>query len=608
MKYRSDIDGLRAIAVLPVVLFHAGFSGIKGGFIGVDVFFVISGYLITTIIYEEARDGRFSFLDFYERRLRRIIPALFALIAFVILGSLFFLLPSELRLLPAQVIGAIFFVVNIVLWLQSGYFSPLAEEKPLLHTWSLGVEEQFYIFAPIILILVLRLAPQFLKFVLFFLTAVSFAFCAILTQSYPESSFYLLPTRAWELSAGSLIAVGIPSRPGSRLACEILTTLGIGLILAGVVLIDSDMAFPGTVAAVPVLGAVMVILCGEGTRAGAILGWRPIRWIGLISYSLYLWHWPLIVFARDGGWLNGLASQSAVVVISILMAWLSWRFIELPFRDKIRVPRRSIMAGSAIGMAAVTVLAIGIHKTDGWPERFSDDIARFGAAIDDVSPERERCHPKSGIAPPSEACTLGDGIPFTAVWGDSHGVELSYALSELIPVRQITYSGCPPVIGFKREKRPLCDEHNEEVIKFLIDPASNIRTVILTLRFDTALKKPGFQSRFAETVERLAENGLYVIVVAQLPTPGVSVPAYLARGGEQVFPFSAFEPIHSPMMTYLKKLDGAVIFDPAPIICPGADCHLVLDGAPTLFDANHPSMSVSRTIAATLVDRFFSAP
>jgi peptidoglycan/LPS O-acetylase OafA/YrhL len=602
MKYRPDIDGLRTVAVLPVVLFHAGLPGIDGGFIGVDVFFVISGFLITSIIHREAVENRFSFSGFYERRLRRIMPALLAVIAFVVAGSILLLLPSDLSNLPSQVVGSVFFAANIVLWREAGYFAPAAEELPLLHIWSLGVEEQFYIFAPVVLLLVLRVAPRLLKPVLVLVTLMSFGLSMLYSEAKPDFAFYLLPTRAWELGAGALIAIGVLSRPSNRLMCESLTSFGLCLILVGVVLIDSSMPFPGWVAAVPVVGATLVILCGQGTRTGTLLGWAPIRGIGLISYSLYLWHWPLIVFADYRGWLDGTASRVGIVMLSFVAAWLSWRLIEMPFRDRTRFGRKHILSGSAVGMALMTVVAIGIDRTEGWQGRWSDENLTFAAASDDISPERARCHRLSGIGPIEKTCILGEGTPATAVWSDSHGVELSYAIGELIPVRQISYSSCDAAMQMDRPRSPACQEHNNHVLEYLTDPASGIKTVILAAFFESMLEKPGFRAGFAETVDRLTEAGLRVIVVAQLPRPGYAVPTHLARGRERTFPFAMFEANHTAMMDYLGTLRSAKVFDPAPLICSGADCNLVVDGHPILFDHHHPSMSMARTIAGALLE------
>lgn len=597
MNYRPEIDGLRTVAVIPVVLYHAGFLGITGGFTGVDVFFVISGFLITKIIHQEALEGRFSFVEFYERRFRRIMPALIAVIAFVIVGSLFLLLPSQLRQLPAQILGAIFFVANIVLWRQSGYFSTAAEEKPLLHTWSLGVEEQFYIFAPIFLILLIRFAPKLVKPVLVLVTLGSFAASISITPVNPAASFYLLPTRAWELAAGSIIALGILSPPKNRIANEFLSAAGLLIIFAGMVFIDSTMAFPGAVAALPVVGASLVILSGQGTIAGAVLSWRPIRWVGLISYSLYLWHWPLIVFGRDAGWIDGPISQFAVVALSIAVAALSWRFVESPFRDKKRFTQKSIMRGTAIGMMVASIAAIGVLITDGWPTRFSEEIVHFDEAAKDVSPFRSKCHRSDGLGEISDTCIFGNDTPNTIVWADSHGVELSYALGELIPVRQVTYSACAPSLNYSPDIRPYCKKHNDEVLRYILGSGPHVDTVILTARFDSVIDLPEFRMGFAQIVEELADAGKRIIVVTQIPRSGEDIPVYLARSGDPTFHFDEFAPIQDKMMGYLSQFPDLEIFDTSSAICAQDICQLILDGAPISFDDNHPSMSTARKIA-----------
>lgn len=601
-KYRPEIDGLRTIAVIPVVLYHAGFLSISGGFTGVDVFFVISGFLITKIIHQEAIEGRFSFIDFYERRFRRIMPALLAVIAFVVVGSIFLLLPSQLRQLPAQILGAIFFVANIVLWRQSGYFSTAAEEKPLLHTWSLGVEEQFYIFAPIFLILLIRFAPKLVKPVLVLVTLASFAASVLMTPVSPAASFYLLPTRAWELAAGSIIALGILSPPKKRIVNEILSAVGLLIILAGMIFIDNTMTFPGAVAALPVVGASLVILSGQGTLTGAALSWGPIRWVGLISYSLYLWHWPLIVFGRDAGWLGGTASQVTVVALSIVVAALSWRFVETPFRDKKRFTRRRIMRGTVIGMLVTSVAAVGVFTTDGWSNRFSEEIVHFDRASGDVSPFRSTCHRSHGLGAISDTCVFGDDDPKILVWGDSHGVELSYALSELIPLRQVTYSACPPAMNYSPEIRPFCKQHNDEVLQFILNSGSHVDTIILAARFDTSIDLPEFRSGFAKAIERLTETGKRVIVVTQIPRIDEDIPVYLARSGARTFPIEKFAPMHEQIMGYLSQFPDLEIFDTFEAVCSTETCDLVLDGDPISFDDNHPSMSAARKIAAGVLE------
>jgi peptidoglycan/LPS O-acetylase OafA/YrhL len=608
MKYRPDIDGLRAVAIIPVVLYHAGLSGVDGGFVGVDIFFVISGYLITTIIYEEIISGRFRFSSFYERRMRRILPVLFTVIIFVIIFGFIFLLPSEIRLLPSQIFGSIFFFANIALWRQSGYFSPLAEEKPLLHMWSLGVEEQFYIFAPIIFIVIFKVFPNHLKRIILLLAVASFICSLILTKTSPNASFYLLPTRSWELAAGSLLAMNVLRRPSNDMTCELLTIVGLGLILGSIYEIDQTMAFPGWVAIIPVFGAFLVILCGNGTRAGAVLGWGPIRWIGLISYSVYLWHWPIIVFSYDAGLINSTLSKWLVVFTSIIIGFFSWRYIESPFRNRMRMPVRYIIVGSMFGMTIISTFAVVIAMTDGWPSRFSEEKNRFDEAVNDISPARKNCHRSSGLDELINTCVLGKGFAETVVWGDSHGVELSYALGKYLPVRQVTYSSCPPAVNLTVASRPLCDDHNSQVLKFLTDQDNRIKNVVLALKFESVLNKHDFRNAFRQTIRELQAVDLKVLVVAQFPNSGEYLPTYLAKNDIRTFPLSDIKSKHSTMINYLKSIENLTIYDPAIDFCSGAVCDLLFNGNPVLFDNNHPSMAIAHEIARIIVNRQLLQP
>lgn len=300
LRYRPDIDGLRAVAVLAVVLFHAGISSISGGFVGVDVFFVISGFLITTIIVKEIRRGDFSLTVFYERRIRRILPAFFVVMLFSAVVAYSLLLPQDFENFGKSLVAASLSVSNLLFWRESGYFDSTAELKPLLHTWSLGVEEQFYLFFPLLLMFIARFFKQ-----RWTLWIVLIAFSSLLLSAWgakhqPSATFYLLPTRAWELALGGLLAMGGVPPIHQRFWREIEALLGLGLIVWGISALTPESSFPGLNALYPCLGAALVIHAGSSgpSMVGNVLSWRPLVLIGLISYSLYLWHWPLLVFAK----------------------------------------------------------------------------------------------------------------------------------------------------------------------------------------------------------------------------------------------------------------------------------------------------------------------
>lgn len=607
VRYRPEIDGLRALAVLPVVLFHAHIAGFAGGYVGVDVFFVISGFLITSILVKDLERGSYSVWDFYERRIRRIAPALLVVIAFVLAIAPFSLLPSEFSRLGPEALGAMLFVANIVFWRDSGYFSADAESRPLLHTWSLGIEEQFYIVAPIVLALVIARARRHLPRVIPGMALASFVACVVLTPVSPGTSFYLLPTRAWELLAGACLAVYVHERsesaPWPRWVREAVAAAGALLIIVPVLSYSPAISFPGYAALAPVLGAVLVILCAADTLVGRALSHRGLVAIGLVSYSLYLWHWPLTVFARNIGLLDSPWGRCAVVLVSILVAWLSWKFIEQPTRDRRRFPARRLVPlvlGGAALLAAVSLVYIGL---DGWPHRLDAKVVLLDDARHDISPARGRCHIGRGTRSPEQFCTLGSGQARVALWADSHGVELAQALSEQgIPVVSITYSACrPSLAALNTASRRDCDDHNAAVREYLTG-STGLDTVVLVANYS------GSQERLAGLVavaDRLRAAGKRVVLVGPTPTlPGRrDLPTYLARGGPARTSFNDL-----PADAFIRQASGHELVLPEKIFCRDGDCDLLWQGAPLLFDGHHPSMSASRATAAALADCIRSAP
>lgn len=378
LKYRAEIDGLRALAVVPVILFHAGAAGFSGGYVGVDIFFVISGYLITTILLNELEQDRFSLIGFYERRARRILPALFLVMLACLPFAWFMMHPSELVDFSQSLLATTGFSSNILFWLESGYFDTEAELKPLLHTWSLAVEEQFYIFFPLMLLFLWPMGRANLFALVSGLGLASLAFAHWGAYALPSATFYLLPTRAWELFAGALIAFYFKRRESQACppalngrAAEWLGLAGLGLIVASIALFDKQTPFPSLYALVPVAGTCLLIVYAQpGTITQRLLSQRVLVGIGLISYSGYLWHQPILAFYR----FNKFGHLSAFEIIAVCalvaaLAYLSWRFVEAPFRSKTRISRNTIFALSGLCMAAFGAIGLAGHVADGFPHR-----------------------------------------------------------------------------------------------------------------------------------------------------------------------------------------------------------------------------------------------
>ena len=434
MQYRADIDGLRAVAVVPVVLYHAHVPGFSGGFTGVDIFFVISGFLITSIIAGEIGQDRFSIINFYERRIRRIFPALFAVLFVSCLLAIWLLLPGQFETFAKSVAATTLFVSNILFWTETGYFAAPASGNPLLHTWSLAVEEQFYVVFPLLLLLIHRWFGGRWLIWLVPLALASFALSLWGVVHKPSATFYLAPTRAWELLIGSLLALGVFAPTRHSMLAELLSLTGLALIAWSVFGLSSEDPFPGANALFPCVGAALIIYAGQGAQTviGRALGSPIPVFIGLISYSLYLWHWPLLVFGRM--WavyeLNALQT-GAVVGFSFLAAFLSWKYIEAPFRKKDAVfARRGLFV--AAGAATALFLAFGAYgfASNGWPSRVSDKAVQIAGYTESHNPRRLECLLFPGNVV-EEPCVYGaDTEPRYAVWGDSHADSTIHAIGQ----------------------------------------------------------------------------------------------------------------------------------------------------------------------------------
>ena len=395
--YRPEVDGLRALAVVPVILFHAGFTWFSGGYVGVDVFFVISGYLITTIILAEKSSGSFTIAGFYERRARRILPALFLVMLACLIPCWLWMMPKQLKEFSQSLVAVALFASNVIFWLTSGYFSSAAEERPLLHTWSLGVEEQYYVLFPLLVILLWPLGRRRMAWCLVALAVASLGLAEFVARRDAMANFYLAPSRAWELLIGSLLAFAAFAQPihqrVSGTAAQLLSMLGVLLIVVAVFAFDKATPVPGVHALLPTLGTALVLgFAAQGTYAARMLSAKWVVGIGLISYSAYLWHQPLFAFARirllDK---PGPAVLGALSMASMALAYFTWRYVEAPFRNRKRVARLPLFAFSVAGSLLIMAIGLGGHASKGYPGRF--DAATLGLiATASHSPQRDACH------------------------------------------------------------------------------------------------------------------------------------------------------------------------------------------------------------------------
>ncbi len=606
--YRRDIDGLRAVAILPVVFYHSGLGLFPGGYIGVDVFFVISGFLITGIIAREVDAGRFSILGFYERRARRILPALMVMLAFVLCVASYAFFPGDFAKLPQSALLTTLFVSNIGFFLETGYFAGSAETVPLLHTWSLAVEEQFYLGFPILLILIARFMPARRTAILVAITLASFALAVATQASGSGFAFYLLPPRAWELFIGALIAVGAFPVIRPRWMREGLAFAGLAAIAYAALSFDKTTVFPGVNALFPVLGAAALILCAPKTFTGRLLETRPMVGIGLISYSLYLWHWPLIVFTeyvtdtRLAGWVS-----VAVISASFIAALLSWRFVERPFRSTSAFDRRAVFRWTGVSMTLACAASLALMMTNGWPARFSPETLRMEAARSDVSPVRGACiTDEIGGARP--LCTLGARVPPTTIlWGDSHGVELAWAISEDMMQRgealiQRTRGSCPPILGYGTAG---CNAFNAQVLD-MIAADKDLHTVILAgFWVDPAYGDEGNPQRLDATIRALRALNRTVILIGAVPQQPFDVPRHLARltqRGDPTEGVGVSRAKFDERSAWLRALYpgwralGVRIWEPSDTLCNARYCAVIRGGVPLHFDKHHLSLSGARLI------------
>lgn len=632
LGYRKDIDGLRALAVLPVVLFHLGVAPFSGGFVGVDVFFVISGFLIASIVYKEAQAGEFSYARFYERRIRRLFPALAAMLLVTGVVAWFVLLPVDYKLFTEAQGLSVLFLANIHFWNKTDYFNDSVESIPLLHTWSLSVEEQFYLLFPPLLLFLVRRVPLRVSLVLAGIALLSLIGAQYQVSRVPESAFYLTHLRAWELLAGALLAVTAVPSYSARWTRECAAGLGFMLIIGSILWLDKQTQFPGVSALPAVLGSVLIIHAGSSgsTVVSKLLGLRPLVFVGLISYSLYLWHWPLFVFA---GYYKILPftgfEQLGLFVTACLLGWLSWRYVEAPFRGRNLVSdRRKLFRLTGVVAAVLVLVSLPGIISRGASFRLADQVVEAAAVEDEKIPFRRPCFGNSveSVDKEENICTVGQpGEAQFLLWGDSHALSVAHGFD--LAARDLELSGrflarsvCPPLLQAReyRASEVSCSEFNGAVRRYL-ERHPEIRHVVLVAVWSHYLRRDiesgqvnddvGFAAGLERTLLYLRDSGRTVTLLEQVPLVDYNVPQVMAR----IAMYNRDMDIRPARDTHDALVhDTSVVFDSlqeryplhrtnlADPLCPDDLCLVSLNERPLYRDSNHLSSLGSEFVSPIL--------
>ena len=606
LKYRPDIDCLRAFSVLAVVCFHFDISPIRSGYVGVDVFFVISGYLITGIIHAEGKAGRFSFRNFYARRARRILPALLVTILATLGFAHLALPPADYVDLANQALAAIGFSSNVWFWSQQNYFDAAALTKPLLQTWSLAVEEQFYILFPLALIFALRRSVRLVHWIVG-VGLVSFLFCVHQSAAQPAAAFYLLPSRVWEFCLGAVLAIGaVPGVPHRHKLW--VAALGWIALAASVNVFGTGAPYPSFRAALPCLGAALVIWSHVDLTPNRVT--RPILFIGLISYSLYLWHWPVAVFSYELLGASRPAEVKALLLLTcLLLAIGSYLWVETPFRR----PEHGAMAMIAAAATAVVVACIPIKLSLGAPGRFTPEQAAVGAfsAYDHASLyDAGRCFVQRGQSWPRDACiTPVAGKRNILVWGDSYAAHLVHGLrraGDALAVMQATRAGCAAIGDAITGEA--CRVFNRDVLDAIM--AARPDVVLLSANWLDAAYARAISTELPALIARLRGAGIAVVIVG--PTPALDGPLpllFVTRSRLK----SLLPPLSTRVAPKLWDIDaalqaastasGARYVSPLRAMCPDHACRLFVDGVPIMWDAGHLTAEGSALVGSIIVSQ-----
>ena len=629
MKYRAEIDGLRALAVVPIILFHAEFELFSGGFLGVDVFFVISGYLITTILIEDIENKRLSIVNFYERRARRILPALAVMVITTITLGWFVLTPYFLSDLFQTTAAISFFASNILLYIKSGYFSAISELKPFLHTWSLAVEEQYYIVFPIFLAFAYRFGRRAVFWITAFLCLVSLLMSEWSWRVDKEANFYLLHTRAWELLTGSISAFIIQKQGVQK--NNPLALLGLAAIVFSIFFYDETMPFPGVYALVPVLGAVLLVLYAEKeTLVAKLLSTKGFIGIGLISYSAYLWHQPIFALMKHSK-ISEPTQYNYILAIGIifLVSVVTWKYVEQPFRNKSTVNSKKVFLFSTLFISLMALVGLYGHVKLGFPERLSYETNSISKGAFDKNPRQKECHYIEKLKGLKNACVLGtteNTEPSIALIGNSHGDMFAKSLSDSLSSNDLaaynlSFNGCSPV-DFEHGSSSFSENSCYKLVMGFLSEHKEISSVIVSFRWILLISGTGYgveklnddkdllpqdvvQKRaevVAKKIEELAKLEKHIVIVYPVPEAGVDVPNFVTKqrmfNDENFYfriPYETFKQRNSAAYAALdsvKEIKSLSRIYPSSVICDesiNGFCETVIDGRSVYFDDDHLS-------------------
>jgi peptidoglycan/LPS O-acetylase OafA/YrhL len=625
LKYRTDIDGLRAIAVLAVLAFHI--HAVEGGFVGVDIFFVISGYLISTIIFDEMSVGTFSLARFYERRIKRILPALLVMLTVVLIVSLLVLTPADTVGVAKTAAAAALSVSNIYFaWNATffqAYFNAPAATQPLLHTWSLGVEEQFYLVFPLLLMACRRFVPNLLISFVVVVFAISLIVSTISAQQRYDAAFYLLHDRAWELALGTMLALKAIPAVAARWWREAIAGFGLAALLGSIFVLDTHWPIPGLSLMPACLGTAAVIHSGEGTLTARLLSLRPMVFVGLISYSLYLWHWPVFVFEQTN-WLfyageSRLIEKSSVLAISFVLATLSWKYVELPFRTRSWKPSRiALFGGAATCVALVSTAALALSAAGGLPTLLPDRQQALGAYLHyarSLNDPRDLCtsdHPEEFDEEVRNCLSVSKTKKNVLLLGDSHASHLSAGLHDVFTdqnILQASAHSCRPTLGIITSSYQACEHLMDYVFNdFLRRHGKDVNLVILSAQwqFDYADDLFG-------TAAELKRRHIPVVIFGPIEAYEKQLPRLLILQQRLHDPSVHVRYVEADRFTLDRALAKRAAAEQVPYIsvigalCKRTDCVTMAGAVPLQYDNAHLTYEGSKLLITRIADKIRAA-